>query len=203
MNFLNFISFLSIIKIIPLILGLFILNLFLNDNSTRRKFMRLLIILSLFIILGLCFSLDGIILLFIISEFVVLLIFVIMFSQLTSFSPKTQKKGGFLSIIFLFLINFVTYDANVLAHKSFYAQYNYQLNDFFYFFNYFFEKQSLITIFIIILITVYSLFFIMLYFTVKNFKLKESNKTSKVFTLRKQNILKQSTYSTITRFFKK
>ena len=92
MNFLNFISILSFFKLIPLILSVFILNSFLQDISTRKKFLSFLVIFILFIILGLFFSLDGIILLFIISEFAVLLIFLIIFSQLTSFSTQTPKK---------------------------------------------------------------------------------------------------------------
>jgi len=203
MNFLNFISVLSIFKLIPLILGIFILNSFLQDTSTRKKFLSFLVIFILFIILGLFFSLDGIILLFVISEFVVLLIFLIIFSQLTSFSTQTPKKKSFLSILFLTLLNFFTYDTNVLLYKSFYSQQSYQLNDFFYFFNYYFEKQALLTVFIIILITIYSLFFIILYFMLKTIHNSEVNKKAKISTLRKQNLLKQSVYSTKTRFFQK
>lgn len=203
MNVLNFISILSLFKLIPLMLAMYILNTFLQDTSTRKKFLSFLVIFMLFIIIGLFFSLDGIILLFIISEFAVLLIFLIMFSQLTSFSTQTPKKRGFLLIIFLSLISVSTYDINILAYKSFYSQHNHQLNDFFYFFNYYFEKQALLTIFVIILITVYSLFFIILYFTIKNIKSFETHKNSKIFILRKQNILKQSTYNSKTRFFQK
>ncbi len=203
MNFLNFISVLSLFKLIPLILSVFILNSFLQDTSTRKKFLSFLVIFILFIILGLFFSLDGIILLFIISEFAVLLIFLIIFSQLTSFSTQTPKKKGFLSILFLTLLNISTYDANIILYKSFYSQQTHQLNDFFYFFNYYFEKQALLTVFIIILITVYSLFFIILYFMLKSIQNSETTKNSKMSILRKQNILKQSVYNTKTRFFQK
>ena len=203
MNFLNFISILSFFKLIPLILSVFILNSFLQDTSTRKKFLSFLVIFILFIILGLFFSLDGIILLFIISEFAVLLIFLIIFSQLTSFSTQTPKKKWFLSILFLTLLNVSTYDANIILYKSFYSQQTHQLNDFFYFFNYYFEKQALLTVFIIILITVYSLFFIILYFMLKSIQNSEMTKNSKMSILRKQNILKQSVYNTKTRFFQK
>ena len=203
MNFLNFISILSFFKLIPLILSVFILNSFLQDISTRKKFLSFLVIFILFIILGLFFSLDGIILLFIISEFAVLLIFLIIFSQLTSFSTQTPKKKWFLSILFLTLLNVSTYDANIILYKSFYSQQTHQLNDFFYFFNYYFEKQALLTVFIIILITVYSLFFIILYFMLKSIQNSEMTKNSKMSILRKQNILKQSVYNTKTRFFQK
>lgn len=104
---------------------------------------------------------------------------------------------------FFFLLSYSTYDIQILSYKSFYSQQNYQLNDFFYFFNFFFEKQTLLTLFVIILITIYSLFFIVLYFITKQFKLSENNKNSKIFILRKQNILKQSTYMNKTRFFQK
>lgn len=203
MNFLNFISILSIFKLIPIILSIFILNSFLQNTSTRKKFLSFLIIFILFIILGLFFSLDGIILLFVISEFAVLLIFLIIFSQLTSFSTQTPKKRGLLSLLFIILLNFSTYDANILIYKSFYSQHSHQLNDFFYFFNYYFEKQALLTVFIIILITIYSLFFIILYFMLKNIQNFEVTKKSKISILRKQNILKQSTYNSKTRFFQK
>ena len=165
--------------------------------------MLLLVIFMLFIILGLCFNLDGLILLFIISEFVVLLIFAIAFSQLPAYSSMTTRQQNYLYLLFLGLLAFGTYDINILSYKAFYSQQAHNLNDFFYFFNFFFEKQSTLTIFVIIFITVYSFFFILLYFTLKNIKIIEAEKNSKIFTLRKQNIIKQSYFSVKTRFFKK
>lgn len=203
MTVLNSISILTLMKIIPILLALFILNHFLQYTVVRRKFMLFLVIFMLFIILGLCFNLDGIVLLFILSEFVVLLIFVIVFSQLTSFSTKTPKQKSYLYVLFLGLLFFATYDINILSYKAFYSQQTHQLNDFFYFFNFFFEKQSTLTIIIIMLITTYSFFFILLYFTLKSIKTIETQKNSKIFTLRKQNIIKQSDFSIKTRFFKK
>ena len=67
MNFLNFISILSILKIIPLLLILFIINTFLQETSIRKKFLSFLVIFILFILLGTCLNLDGIVLLFIVS----------------------------------------------------------------------------------------------------------------------------------------
>jgi hypothetical protein len=203
MNFLNLISILSLLKIVPLVLGLFILNSFLQETSVRKKFLSFLFLFTLFLILGIYFNLDGIILLFIVSELAVLLIFIIMFSQLTSFSTQTLKKKSFFIILFFSLLNFTLYDIDIISYKSFYNQQVYQLNDFFYFFNYFFEKQTIVTIVVIMLITLYSLFFIMLYFSIRQLKLKESNTKSKIFTLRKQNIIKQSNYTVKTRFFQK
>lgn len=191
-------------KLIPIALYLFIINIFLQETSVRKKFLYFLIIFTSFVLLGICLNLDGIILLFIVSEIAVLLIFIIIFSQLKSFSSKTHKKKGFLLFLFCALsLNYTIYDSNITSYKSFYNQQIFQLNDFFYIFNYFFEKQSIITILVIIFITLYSLFFIILYFCIKQIILKETHSNSKIFALRKQNILKQSIYSTKIRFFKK
>lgn len=203
MNFLNFISILSILKIIPLLLILFIINTFLQETSIRKKFLSFLVIFILFTFLGICLNLDGIVLLFIVSELVVLLIFIIIFSQLTSFSTQTPKKKGFLLILYFTLLNFTLYDFKITSYKSFYNQQTFQLNDFFYFFNYYFEKQTTVAILIIMIITLYSLFFIMLYFSIRQFKLKETHSNSKILVLRKQSILKQSNYFTKIRFFQK
>jgi len=157
----------------------------------------------LFIVLGVCLNLDGIIFLFIVSEIVVLLVFIVIFSQIMSFSTQTPKKRGFLVILYFSILNAVLYDSKIISYKSFYSQQVYQLNDFFYFFNYYFEKQMLVTVFLILIITIYSLFFILLYFTIKQYKLKETQMKNKIFALRKQNMLKQSIYSTKIRFFQK
>ena len=153
--------------------------------------------------IGLYYNLDGIIMLFVISELSVLLIFITMFSQLYSFNTKQTKIINNFSLFLLIFFNYSYYDVKIINYHNFYSYYNINLNDFYYIYNYYFEKQIFVTILIIFIITLYSIFFILLYFTIKKKQNIEHSKIKQIFILRKQNILRQSNYLSQTRTFQK
>lgn len=199
----NLITNFNILFVLLLFILIHIINLFLIETSIRNKFFLFLILFFFFFCLGLYYSLDGIVFLFVISELSVLLIFITMFSQLYSYSNKSIKSVSNIFFIILLVFNIIYYDTKVLSYENFYSFYNIQVNDFYYFYNYFFEKQILVTILIIFIITFYSIFFIILYFNLKKRQNTEQTKFKQLNILRKQNILHQSNYTTKTRIFKK
>lgn len=199
----NLITNFNISFVLLLFILIHIINLFLIETSIRNKFFLFLILFFFFFCLGLYYSLDGIVFLFVISELSVLLIFITMFSQLYSYSNKSIKSVSNIFFIILLVFNIIYYDTKVLSYENFYSFYNIQVNDFYYFYNYFFEKQILVTILIIFIITFYSIFFIILYFNLKKRQNTEQTKFKQLNILRKQNILHQSNYTTKTRIFKK
>lgn len=199
----NLITNFNILFLLLLVILIHIINLFLIETNIRNKFFLFLVLFFYFFCLGLYYSLDGIVFLFVISELSVLLIFITMFSQLYSYSSKTTKSLSNIFFVLLLIFNIIYYDTKILSYENFYSFYNIQVNDFYYFYNYFFEKQILVTILIIFIITFYSIFFIVLYFNLKKRQNTEQTKFKQLNILRKQNILHQSNYNTKTRIFKK
>ena len=199
----NFICHFNLISVLFLFIVLHLFNIFFLETNIRKKFFLFLVLFFFFFILGLYYNLDGIIFLFVISEFSVILIFITMFSQLYSYSKKNIKYSSYYIFFILLYLNYTFYDTSLINYDNFYTFYNIQLNDFYYFYNYFFEKQILVTFLIIFIITFYSIFFILLYFNLKKKQNIEQKKIKQLNILRKQNILHQSNYTTKIRTFKK
>jgi hypothetical protein len=199
----NFFNLLNLFTVFLFLIFFFLINNFFIETNIRKKFFLFLIIFFSFICIGLYYNLDGIILLFVISELSILLIFITMFSQLYSYNKKTNKIVSNIFFYILILINFNYYDIKILNYNNFYSYYNINLNDFYYIYNFYFEKQILLTILIIFIISLYSIFFILLYFNIKKKQNIEQNKTKQINILRKQSILHQSNYNTTIRNFQK
>ena len=199
-NILNLLNFNYIVLFLILI---FILNKFFTESNIRNKFFLFVVIFFLFSFIGLYYNLDGIILLFMISELSIILIFVTMYSQIYTLASKKEIKNLNFLFFFIAILNINYYSTNLIKFTNYYSYYNILINDFYYIYNFFFEKQILLTIILIIIITLYSIFFILLYFNIKNMLNKESNKINNIFLLRKQNIIHQSNYNAKIRLFQK
>jgi hypothetical protein len=199
----NFFNLLNLFSLSFFLIFFFLINNFFIETNIRKKFFLFLIIFFSFVCIGLYYNLDGIILLFAISELSVLLIFITMFSQLYANNKKTTKLISFLFFYILIFLNYNYFDVKVLSYNSFYSYYNIDLNDFYYIYNFYFEKQILLTIIIVLIISLYSIFFILLYFNIKKKQNIEQTKVKQISLLRKQNILHQSNYNTTIRNFQK
>lgn len=199
----NLITLTNIINFTLLLSLFFLINKFFLEIDTRKKFFLFIILFIIFLFIGFYYNLDGVIMLFAISELSILLIFITMYSQIYSYSKKNNKISSFLIFISLIAINFQYFEIKLLNYKSFYSFYNITLNDFYYIYNFYFEKQILLTIIVLFIITLYSIFFILLYFNLKKKQNIEQSKISQINLLRKQNILHQSNYSTFIRNFQK
>lgn len=193
----------NLISFTALIIIIYVINTFILEVNIRKKFFLFLIIFFIFLSIGLYYNLDGIVLLFTISELSVLLIFITMFSQIYSYSKNGAKINSIIFFTLIIIINFQYYEINLITYTNFYSFYNINLNDFYYIYNYYFEKQILLTILVIMLITLYSIFFIILYFNIKKKQNIESSKNKQFNLLRKQNIIHQSNYNTNIRNFQK
>lgn len=199
----NLITITNIINFTLLLSFFFLINKFYTEIDVRKKFFLFLIIFLIFLFIGLYYNLDGIIMLFAVSELSVLLIFITMYSQIYSYSKKNKKMFSYLIFFCLIFVNIQYFEINLLNYKSFYSFYNINLNDFYYIYNFYFEKQILLTIIVLFIITLYSIFFILLYFNLKKKQNIEQSKISQINLLRKQNILHQSNFSVSIRNFQK
>ena len=182
---------------------LFLIDLFFIETNIRKKFFLFLVIFFCFMGIGLYYNLDGIIMLFIISELSVLLVFITMFSQLYSFNNKSYKISSFFILSLLIFLNYSFYDSGLIKYVNFYEFYNITSNDFYFIYNLYFEKQILLTLLIMFIITLYSIVFMLFYFNIKKKNNIEESKYKQIFLLRKQNLNHQSNYLTKTRTFQK
>jgi hypothetical protein len=198
----NFINLLNLSYLFLFVSLLFLIINFIFNVNVRKKFFLLLILLLVFSGIGIYYNLDGLIMMFFISELSVILIFIVMFSQLYSFNVEKLKQHNSYLLIVFFLINFNYYEVNVILYKNYYSYYVVVLNDFYYIYNAYFEKQIIITILVTLIITFYSIFFILLYFNIKKNSHNIKNTSKNLYLLRKQNILHQSNYNAKIKFFK-
>ena len=194
---------LNLFIVFSFIILLYIFSQFFKETNIRRKFFLFLIIFIFLSFLGFYYNIDGVILLFIVSELSIILIYITMFSQLYSFSKKQIKYFSNFIIVILITLNLYYYDVTIINYNNFFCFQIIQLNDFIYFYSYFFEKQLMVTILVIYIMTFYSIFFILLYFNIKKKESIESLKYKKLYILRKQNILHQSNYFSKIRIFQK
>jgi len=197
-NFLNLFNFSNIIFFSVFI---FLINKFLITTNIRKKFFLFLVMFFITLSIGLYYNLDGMVMMFAVSELSVVLIFITMFSQLYSFNKKTLVLNNFIIIIILSLLNYNFYATDIIKYNNFYSSYSININDFYYIYNCYFEKQILLTIFIIFIITLYSVYFILLYFNFKKIQNFEIKKLNNINFLKKQNIIHQSNYKTTIRMF--
>ena len=76
-------------------------------------------------------------------------------------------------------------------------------NDFYIFYVYFFQERPYLIIFITLILSFFSIFFIMFFYTLKNVKNFILQKTKNVDILRKQHLFKQEAYNPKLKIFKK
>ena len=197
----NFINLFSILNLSLMFIFIFLINEFIISTDIRRKFFLFIILLFSTVSIALYYNLDGIVMMFLVSELSIILIFITMFSQLYGYNKKNTKFSTLFIFTIIFILNIEYYDTKILNYDNFYSFSAININDFYYIYNFFFEKQITVTIFIIFILTLYSIFFILLYFNFKKFQNSESSKVSNLILLRKQNILHQSNYNTKIRVF--
>ncbi len=197
-SFINLVSFLNISL---MYLFLFLINKFLTIADIRRKFFLFVVVLFTFVIIGLYYNLDGIILMFLISELSVILIFITLYSQVYAYNKKNIKNFNNFFFFIIIIFNFQFYDIKLLNYNNYYSYFNINVNDFYYLYNFFFEKHLLATTIIIFLLTIYSIFFILLYFNFKKIQNKDDEKKKSLTLLRKQNLIHQGNYNTKIRIF--
>lgn len=200
----NFINYFNIIQISFYFVYLYIVNKFLVTLNIRNKFFLFIVNYFILIGIGLYYSLDGLMMLFFVCELTIILVFVILFSQLYSYYKETNSS--YIVLFFslsILLLNCNYYNLDIVSFKNFYSYSNILVNDFYYIYNLYFEKQILLTIFSLFIITIYSIFFILLYYNLRFFSLKSVKIKKKIFLLRKQNLMHQNNYNTKIRLFKK
>ena len=163
----------------------------------RNKFLLFLQLIIIFSIWGFLYNLDGMFLILLTAEFTILLLFFMTYTQLYSqFNFFIQKSLNKKSIIVITLIPFITNTTTNLFYTNFYQSLSHVVtSDFFTIYYVLFEKLPLLIIITTLIISLFSLFFILIYFSLKAVKNEKTNRIKQLYFLRKQNLLKQTSFS--------
>lgn len=176
-----------------LFIFIYIWSFFLLFTDLRRKFLSFLFVIILFSILGFLFNLDGIFLIFLTAEFTIFLILIMTFTQLYSnYSFLVNNCYKFIFIFILFIPLLYSIDSSFYLFQSYYSStVSIISSDFYILFYFLFEQFPLITILVILIISFFSLFFILMYFSLKLVKSFSYKNFKTNYWLRKQILTKQ------------
>ncbi len=167
-------------------------------SDLRRKFIFFILSVLLFSIFGFLFDLDGIFLIFLTTEFTIFMLFLMTYTQL--YSNYTFIKSPYnykLLLPFIMIIFNLTPINNFYLFISYYKSlHNLVSSDFYILYQFLFSEQFLVTLLVILIISFFSLFFIIMYFSLKLVKTYLTKAYKYIYILRKQYMLKQAVFLT-------
>ena len=165
--------------------------------TLRLKLIFFILITLVCSIWGFLYNLDGMMLILLTAEFTIFLFFLMTYTQLYEnfiFLTKKLNSKWIIFIFFYFIVNKLGYNTGVYF-TNFYNSTTYLISsDFFIIYYLLFDSLPVLTIFITLIIGLFSLFFIALYFNFKLIKLTNHMSFKNILFLRKQNMLKQTKF---------
>jgi hypothetical protein len=172
-------------------------SIFLLFSDLRKKFISFILVVFLFSVFGFVHDLDGIFIIFLIAEFTIFLVFLMSYTQLYSNYAFISSKMN-ISITLLFT-TVILFNYNVSNSFHFYYSYYNSLNsvissDFYILYYLLFDQIPVLTLVVIFIISFFSLFFIIMYFSLKLVKSFSKINYKNIYWLRKQSLLKQTTF---------
>lgn len=182
-----------------LLLVLVLLAVTMLFASLRKRFFFFILVVIVFSVWGFMLDLDGMMLVLLTAEFTIVLLFLMTYMQLYSNYQFLLKSVPYKSLL-LPLALFVLY-YNPLYSFNFYSNYYTSINhvvasDFFILYYLLFDKLPILVILMTLIISFFSLFFIVLYFNLKFTKNSQVLNSKNLYFLRKQSLIKQTTFNT-------
>lgn len=177
----------------------------------RVKFIYFLFFILTIAIWGIYASLDGFILLLVMTEFLVILLFLVT-SMTFNFISNSKKLPNYLFLIF-YIATLLAYcwampkTVSTFTHM-YHKVYQYGLeivnsSDLFTFFWGFFVEHNLLVFYITLILSLFSMFFIWSYFTLRYLAQANRVRAKTIELVRKQQLAKQALYKPHLRIFKK
>lgn len=166
--------------------------------TLRKRFFLFIVTVIVYSIWGFMLDLDGMMLVLLTAEFTIVLLFLMTYIQLYSnyefVSNLSPVRYLFICIIFLPALY------NPLQSFYFYTNYYSAINhivasDFFILYYFLFDKLPILVILMTLVISFFSLFFIIVYYNLKFAKNKEKQNSKNLYFLRKQILVKQTNFS--------
>lgn len=167
--------------------------------SLRKRFFLFTLLVIIFSVWGFLLDLDGMMLVLLTAEFTIVLLFLMTYVQLYS-NYQFVTKGisyKFLLLLLLPLIIYYTPMYSFNFYSNYYASINHVVaSDFFILYYFLFDKLPSLVILMTLIISFFSLFFIVLYFNLKFTKNLKALGTKNIYFLRKQTLVKQTNFNT-------
>lgn len=196
-----FFSFYSLLGNFSFYLLVFIsfLSIFLLFTDLRKKFFLFICVIIIYSVWGFLIDLDGIFLVFMTAEFTIFLLFLMTYLQLYSnYTFTSSPINYYIFPLFITLLTLLYNPLNVFQQFiSFYKSTHHIVSSDFYILYYFlFEKFPILVIILTLVISFFSLFFIVMYFSLKLVKLESQKNIKNLYFLRKQVLTKQTNFQT-------
>jgi hypothetical protein len=165
-------------------------------NSFRYKFFYFYLLLLAVSVWGFFFSLEGLIFLLLLGELLIILLFVLIYLTIQFYSGvKTQKTLVFMLILLIPFFFMLTGNLVNFNYLDVYSNLGKVVSDdFFIFFFFFFVDFYLLVYLIGAVLTIFSIFFILFYFSCKSYTNSVKSFSQKLYILRKQQLVHQSSY---------
>lgn len=177
----------------------------------RVKFIYFLLFILIMAIWGMYASLDGFMLLLVMTEFLVILLFLITSMSFNFISNSKRLPNALFFVFYLatLLAYFWVMPSTISTFTHMYHKvYHYGLEvinsaDLFTFFWGFFVEHNIIVFYITLILSLFSMFFIWSYYTLRYLEQTGRVKAKTIELIRKQQSAKQALYKPHLRMFKK
>lgn len=180
------------------------------NQSFRYKFIYFFLFLASLSILGFWLSYDGIVLMMLLTEFLVILLFLLVFLSFKFNSKNNLKNSKFFFVYYsillaIYLFSLVYTTSKQFSIYNFIYAYNLDVisNDLFLFYHFFFIEAPLVVIFIAFILGLISIFFVAVYYCFRFMQQRSAKTTHSVLILRKQLLNKQGYFKPQMRVFQK
>lgn len=181
-----------------LLLTIFLFSFLFLFSDLRRKFIKFIFIIILYSVWGFLIDLDGLFLVFITAEFTIFLLLLMTYLQLYSnfnfLSSKIPTRFALFSLVF-FIFNYNPFYSFYSPTSYYKALHHLVSSDFYILYYFLFEKFPLLVVLLTLIISFFSLFFIVMYFSLKLTKANAHKTLKTLHFLRKQVLTKQVNFS--------
>lgn len=143
-------------------------------------------------------DLDGMMLVLLTAEFTIVLLFLMTYIQLYSNYQflSSKKMYYFIYLFFILLPTFYTPLYTFNFYSNFYNAINHIVaSDFFILYYFLFDKLPVLVILMTLVISFFSLFFIIVYYNLKFTKNSKAKEVKNLYFLRKQILVKQTNFN--------
>lgn len=201
--YLLWIFYVNISTLITLTLFNYIIVQLIYTQSFRYKLIYFYVMLLAVSVWSFYYSLEGFIFILLLAELLIVMLFSLIYLTLQFFTTKFSKNLNFLSlaiilIVYIYIGEATTFSIYFIDNINYYFNIQKIVSDDFFIFFYFFFVNIPVSIYLLgVTLTLFSIFFIMFYFSCKNFKLHTIKKKKTILLLRKQNLFHQANTKTV------
>ena len=117
------INLINVFNLTLLLSFAYLINTFINQSNVRLKFLLFIVIFFLITCISLYYSLDGLVMVFVVCELSIILVFITLYAQLITY---TKLKSRYLSSFFFTILVALNYDffyCSLIKHANYYSFY--------------------------------------------------------------------------------